>query len=153
MTMRKTSRLVVPLLTTLASFVIPFAAAAQTGINVPYLQSYSTSISDIVNKVLVPLLLAIAFLVFLWGVYKYFIQGAASDTERETGKQFTLWSVIGFVVIFSLWGILYIIRTTLGLASTGTPPPTPTINTSPSSSSNTTSGSAVPSNVTQILPP
>lgn len=109
-----------------ATFGAPLIAAAQTGVNVTYLQGYSNSITGVINYVLVPVLMAIAFIVFLWGVYKYFILGAADEKSRTDGRQFTLWGVIGFVVILSLWGIVNIFMSTLGL-SVGTAPAYPTI--------------------------
>lgn len=109
-----------------AVFGAPFMATAQTGVNVTYLQNYSNSITGVVNGILVPVLMAIAFIVFLWGVYKYFILGAADEKSRTDGRQFTLWGVIGFVVILSLWGIVNIFMSTLGL-SVGTAPAYPTI--------------------------
>lgn len=106
--------------------VAPLFAAAQTGVNVSYLQNYSNGITGVINYILVPVLMAIAFIVFLYGVYKYFIQGAADEKSRVDGRQFTLWGVIGFVVILSLWGIVNIFMSTLGL-SVGTAPAYPTI--------------------------
>ncbi|MCR4276080.1 MAG: pilin [Candidatus Parcubacteria bacterium] len=119
--MKKIFRLVAPLV-----LMMPLFAAAQTGVNVSYLQNYSNSITGVINYILVPVLMAIAFIVFLWGVYKYFIFGAADEKSRTDGRQFTLWGVIGFVVILSLWGIVNIFMSTLGL-SVGTAPPYPTI--------------------------
>lgn len=119
--MKKIFRLVAPL-----ALMTPLMAAAQTGINVSYLQGYSNNITGVINYVLVPVLMAIAFIVFLWGVYKYFILGAADEKNRTDGRQFTLWGVIGFVVILSLWGIVNIFMSTLGL-SVGQAPPYPTI--------------------------
>jgi Type IV secretion system pilin len=110
----------------LTSFGMPFMVAAQTGVNTTYLQNYTSAILGIVNAILVPVLMAIAFIVFLWGVYKYFILGAADEKSRTDGRQFTLWGVIGFVVILSLWGIVNIFMSTLGL-SVGSAPPYPTI--------------------------
>ncbi len=71
--------------------------------------------------------MAIAFIVFLWGVYKYFIYGADNETERATGKQFVLWGIIGFVVILSVWGLVAIVSGTLGLQLGGAAPKPPTI--------------------------
>ncbi|MDO8514657.1 MAG: hypothetical protein Q7S50_03885, partial [bacterium] len=110
----------------LASFGAPLVAAAQTGVNVSYLQNYSNSITWTINYILVPVLMAVAFIVFLFGVYKYFIQGAADEKSRTDGRQFTLWGVVGFVVILSLWGIVNIFMSTLGL-SVGQAPAYPTI--------------------------
>ncbi len=74
----------------------------------------------------VPAVIAIAFLTFLWGVYKYFILGADSETDRETGKQFILWGIIGFAVIVSVWGLVWMVIYTLGIGPMAAPPP-PTI--------------------------
>src|SRR3989344_4702843 len=82
-------------------------------INPKYLQDYKTSIIWVINFILLPILVAIAFIVFLWGVYKYFILGADSDTERATGRQFALWGIIGFVVIFSVWSLVNLVSVTL----------------------------------------
>ncbi|HVB19988.1 MAG TPA: hypothetical protein VNF51_01710 [Candidatus Paceibacterota bacterium] len=101
----------------------PFLAAAQTGINVSYLQGYSNNIIGVINLVLIPPLMAIAFIVFLWGVYKYFIKGADDEKSRTDGKQFVLWGIIGFTIIVSVWGIVYILMGALGLTSTEMPQP------------------------------
>lgn len=105
----------------LASLGAPTFAAAQTGINTAYIKTYSDSIIYIINNILVPTLIALAFIVFLYGVYRYFIQGAASDADRATGRQFALWGVIGFVIIVSLWGIVNLFTSTLGLTASNVP--------------------------------
>ena len=91
------------------------------------LLGYKNNILVIINFFLVPTLIAVALITFLGGVYKYFILGAASDTERETGKQFVLWGIIGFVVIVSVWGLVAVVGTTLGLFPGSSAPPSPTI--------------------------
>jgi len=96
------------------------------GINTSYVQGYANSITSIINDILVPVLIAIAFIVFLWGVYSYFIKGADSDTERAKGRTFVLYGVIGFVCIFSVWGLVQIVKSTLNLSATNAPVP-PTI--------------------------
>ncbi|MHB8860303.1 MAG: Mbov_0395 family pilin-like conjugal transfer protein [Minisyncoccota bacterium] len=99
-------------------------------LNLTHLQSYSTAIVVIINSYIVPVLFAVAFLYFLWGVYKYFIYGADNESEREKGKQFVLWGIIGFVVILSVWGLVNMVMSTLGLESGGGSPPPPTFDTS-----------------------
>lgn len=100
---------------------------AGQGVNPYYLQEYACSIISVINGLLVPVLFAIAFIVFLWGVYKYFIFGAANETEREEGKKFVLWGVIGFVVILSVWGLVGLVGSTFGLMPGGTAPQYPTL--------------------------
>jgi hypothetical protein len=109
-----------------ASLAAPFLAGA-AGLNTTYVKGYADSVTGIINNILVPVLIAIAFLVFLWGVYKYFIQGASNDAERATGRTFVLYGVIGFVIIFSIWGIVQIFIGTLGFGTTTNSPNPPTI--------------------------
>ncbi len=97
------------------------------GINMFYLNSYAQSILAIINGLLVPVLLAIAFIVFLWGVFKYFVWGADNDTELEKGRGFVLWGVIGFVVILSVWGLVNLLGATFGLSPGGRAPAFPTL--------------------------
>lgn len=123
--MKKFSRFLIPVAVG-AAIALPLLAAAQTGININYVTPYSTGIINVINRLLVPVIIAIAFVVFIWGVYKYFIYGADNETERETGRQFVLWGVIGFVIILSLWGLVNLVMGTFGL-SVGSPPPFPTI--------------------------
>ena len=115
------------LLVLAASLATPFLAFAQTGINMTAIKSYSDNIILLINNVVVPVLFAVAFLYFIYGVYKYFILGADNDTERGTGRQFVLWSVIGFAVILSVWGLVAVVGNTFGLTPGGTPPSYPTL--------------------------
>ncbi|MDD2657549.1 MAG: hypothetical protein PHD04_02725 [Candidatus Pacebacteria bacterium] len=128
-----------------ASLVAPLIAAAQgnipTGINESLIARYSTGIINVINGVIVPVLLAIAFIVFIWGVYKYFILGAADEKSRTDGRQFVLWGIIGFVVLFSVWGLVSIVRGAFGL-ETGSSPRPPTFNTSDTSASGSTNSSS-----------
>ena len=95
--------------------------------NLQYIQEYSSSITTIINVYLVPLLLAIAFILFLWGVFNYFILGASDSEKLKQGRQFTLWGIIGFVIILSIWGLVNIVVVTLNLQSVGHAPPPPTL--------------------------
>lgn len=110
----------------LVSLATPLVVAAQTGINVGAITPYSNGIMYVINVILVPILMAIAFIVFLWGVYKYFIYEAENESEKAEGRKFAMWGVIGFVIILSLWGIVNLLMGTLGL-SVGSAPPFPTI--------------------------
>ena len=73
------------------------------------------SIPTFIDSVLVPLVFALAFIAFLWGVYTYFIAGAANEEQRETGRKFVMWSIIGFVIMLSLGGIIMVLQNSLGL--------------------------------------
>lgn len=87
-----------------------------------------TSFVDLVNTVFVPFVFAIAFIVFIWGLFKYFILGGASDDERKKGKQLVVWGIIAFFVMFSLWGIVNLLRGSFKGGFSEATPPLPTFN-------------------------
>lgn len=108
------------------------------GIDVTYIQGYANSITGIINGILVPVLISIAFIVFLWGIYKYFIKGASNESEKGEGRMFALYGIIGFVILFSVWGIVQILMGTLNLSGSTNAPKPPTFDTSGQTSSQTT---------------
>lgn len=76
------------------------------------------SITTFINDVLIPLVFAIALLVFLYGVFRYFIAsgmgGGSGDDDREEGKKMMLYSILGFVLMVSIFGIVNLIAGGLG---------------------------------------
>ena len=111
------------------TFVTPIFVAAQTsgGLNVNALVPYKNSILSIINGIIVPVLFAIAFLYFVYGVYKYFILGATEEAAKGEGRQFALWSLVGFAVILSVWGLVNVVTSTFNLSGVGAPPSYPTL--------------------------
>ena len=102
------------------------AGGAQSGnIGGSTLGAYLSSIIGFINVYLVPFLFAIAFIVFIWGVFQYFIAGGANEEQRDKGKQFVMWGIIGFVVMVSLWGLVNLITGTLNFGEGGKTPPLP----------------------------
>lgn len=91
-----------------ALYVVPVVAAAQTG-NFKELTKFFDSIRGFINGTLVPLVFAIAFLAFLWGATKYFILGGGDEGKREEGRQLMLYSIVAFVLMISIWGIVNLI--------------------------------------------
>ena len=100
---------------------------AVTAINTVYVQGYSDSIIGIINVILLPVLMAVAFIVFLYGVFKYFIYNGADSSSHEEGRTFIMYGIIGFVVILSVWGLVGILGSTLGLSPGGNAPAIPTL--------------------------
>jgi hypothetical protein len=56
----------------------------------------------------------VALVVFLWGVLQ-FIRGAANEKKRSEGKQHMMWGLVGFVIMFGVWGIINLIVNTFGI--------------------------------------
>ncbi len=69
----------------------------------------------IINYILVPLLFAVAFITFLYGVANAYILSQGDPDEIKRGHKLILWGIIGFVVMLSLWGLVNIVSNTFGL--------------------------------------
>ncbi|HCG99028.1 MAG TPA: hypothetical protein DE036_04300, partial [Actinobacteria bacterium] len=82
----------------LATLAVPLVALAQA-LNTA--SDLGSKIINIINTVLVPVLFAVAFIVFLYGAFKTFIIGANSEEVKEEGKNLMLWGLIGFFVMVS----------------------------------------------------
>ncbi len=68
---------------------------------------------------IVPMIFVLAFLFFIWGVMR-FIQ-ASDSVKKEESKKFILWGIIGLFVMTSVWGIIKIVSTTVGIDKTAVP--------------------------------
>lgn len=73
------------------------------------------TIINVINDVLIPFILAIAFLVFVWGVFQFFIAGGANDEKKEKGKSLMVYAIAGFVLILAFWGIINLLASSTGL--------------------------------------
>lgn len=81
----------------------------------------ASTILYIINSVLVPVLFAVAFIVFLYGIAKSYIFSNGEPSEVAKGHKLILWGVIGFVVMVSLWGLVNVVANTFGLGGGGAP--------------------------------
>ena len=69
----------------------------------------------LINGVAVPLLFAVAFIVFLYGVAKSYIFSRGDTDAVADGHRLILWGIIAFVVMLSLWGLVNVVASTFGL--------------------------------------
>lgn len=77
--------------------------------------SITSFIVSLIDRILVPLIFTIAFLVFIWGVFQFFFAtGSDSEEKRKEGKKFITYGIIGFFVMMSIWGIVNIFVYTFG---------------------------------------
>ena len=101
----------------LSAFAIPLVSFAAIN-NVADVGSF---IINTINGVIVPVLFAVAFIVFLWGAFTTFILGASEGAKKEEGKNLTLYGLIGFFVMISIWGLVNILTNTAGLGNNSGP--------------------------------
>ncbi len=106
---------------TFAALALPLITSAATINN---LSDVGSTVINIINNVIVPVLFAVAFIVFLWGAFQVFIVGANSEEVKEKGKNHMLWGLIGFFVMVSVWGLVNILvgTFTFGNTTQQTPP-------------------------------
>jgi hypothetical protein len=81
---------------------------------------FAAEIADIMNMVdsilgiVLPTLMVIATIVFIWGIIM-FITAAGSDDKRKEGKNLMIWGVIGLFVMVAMWGLVQVIGNTFGV--------------------------------------
>lgn len=71
-------------------------------------------IFDAVVKTLLPVIVGLAVLVILWGIFNY-IAGAGDEEKRAQAKQYIIWGIIGLFVMVSVWGLVNVLDKTLNL--------------------------------------
>lgn len=86
---------------------LPIIASAQV-------KTLSTVINTIIyylNQILV-LMIGFAVVMFIWYIIQYFIR---PDTDKKDAGTYVMYSLIGFFVILSFWGLVNILQNTFGL--------------------------------------
>lgn len=67
---------------------------------------FAGTIVTFINSTLIPLIFAVALLIFIWGMFLYFILGGGDEGKREQGKGLMLWAIIGFVMMIIIFGVV-----------------------------------------------
>ena len=91
-------------------------AYAQEGAHINAAKGVLAKIETVILFPLMSLMVAVALLVFLWGVYEY-VAGADDESARTTGKTHMLYGIIGLVVMVSAYAILKIAAGTFGVSA------------------------------------
>jgi len=82
-----------------------------------FIGSGTTGVIGVINTVVVPLIGALIFLVFIWGVVKYFFINNGGDADKlKEGREFIFWGILGIAIFFSVWGFVNLLLSTLGIA-------------------------------------
>jgi uncharacterized membrane protein YidH (DUF202 family) len=108
------------ILGTVAIFALPVVVAAQAvGLaddgSGGQFGTLLVELLDFTNKTLIPFILGIGFLVFVWGMFRYFIAGGANDEAKEQGKSLMVYATLGFVLVIVFWGIVNLVASSTGL--------------------------------------
>lgn len=117
-------------LVVLAGLVVAFPASAAVlnGGDGGAIGGAMTAILAFISGFVIPFILAIGFLMFVWGMFNYFIRGGANEEAKESGRSLIMYAIAGYVVILAFWGIVNILSNGLGLEdSLDTTPEVPTL--------------------------
>ena len=77
------------------------------------IETLITSIGRVVALAL-PIVVAIALLVFFWGLVKFiFAQG--NEESKADAKRIMLWGIIALFVMISVWGLVLFVGNALGI--------------------------------------
>jgi len=95
----------------------PLLAFAAT-VNASYVTDLITAVGNIVSA-LIPVLISIAVLIFIWGIVQFAIAG--DESQRAEGRQKMIWGVVALGVIVALWGLVALLVQIFGL-NTGEKP-------------------------------
>ncbi|MBI2046368.1 MAG: hypothetical protein HYT28_03045 [Parcubacteria group bacterium] len=78
-----------------------------------------TKVSELLNSV-IPIIITIAVIYFLWGVGKYIMSSGDSEKQEEA-RGMMIYGIIGLFVMVSVWGLVNILVQTVGLDSGAIP--------------------------------
>ncbi len=98
------------------SLLAPLFAFAQGAGNFSDIDRFVKNIITFMNGTLVPAVFALAFLVFIWGMFKTFILGGHEEETQEDGKKLMMYAIAGFVIMVSLWGIVNLLARGFGFS-------------------------------------
>lgn len=104
-----------------SALAFPLLAFAQVP-DSPIVTSGSKNLSYIIDLIIgylnqgLILLIGVAVVMFVFYVIKYFMR-PADGAERAEAGQYVMYSIIGFFVIVSFWGLVAILKNTFNLDS------------------------------------
>lgn len=79
------------------------------------IQDYLIDIGLFINGVIIPFLFALALLFFLFNVARFFVLKANDSKAREQARQLAIYGILAFVFLVSIWGIVNVIASGLGI--------------------------------------
>ena len=97
------------LLFSISLLLLPVVAFAQDDT----IEGFVGTIIELINNVLVPLVFAIAFIVFIWGIFQYFI--ASGEEGKSAGRSLMIWGLVAFFVMIAVWGLVNLLVNTFDL--------------------------------------
>ncbi|MCA9363479.1 hypothetical protein KC851_04120 [Candidatus Kaiserbacteria bacterium] len=89
--------------------LLPIVTHAQT------VHTLVRNIGKFFSNIIIPFLMAVAFLFFVFNVFRYFILGGANKDDRDKAKAQAIYGITAFVLIIIFWGIVNMFADMIGL--------------------------------------
>lgn len=86
------------------------------------LAQFFYSFIGFINFAVIPAIFALAFVMFLWGMYRLFFTTEKGKEDKKEAKAFVMYSLIGFFLMISFWGVVNLFVDSVGLGGERTPP-------------------------------
>ena len=96
-------------------FALMPAVSFGSTVNLGYFEGAVTAVGRVID-LLVPVLVALALALFIWGLV-IFITQSDNDQGRASGKQKMIWGVIALFVIVSVWGLVNLLQQLTGVGA------------------------------------
>lgn len=80
------------------------------------------AVGGLINP-LIAIVVAMALLVFFWGLAKFIFRVGGDEKAVEEGKKIMIWGLIALFVMVSVWGIIGFMQRALLLPGNNTPIP------------------------------
>ncbi len=95
---------------------------SSAGSSGPNLSSLVDSLLALINN-LIPLVIGLGLLAFLWGVAQFIRSGEGDARARDDAKWMIGAGIIGLFVMVSVWGLVNFVHATFGLNDNQLPSP------------------------------
>lgn len=90
--------------------MLPFCILVQN----PNFQMLISYVVCVINTSVIPLIFALAIVLFVWGVVQYVIN-SDEEAKKAKGRQFMIWGIIALTVMVSIWGLVAILGNTFNI--------------------------------------
>ena len=99
------------------TLALPMLASAQS---VGSIEDGFQLIINMINNYVIPLIIGLAVVYFLWGVLKYVTAGG-DEEKKGQGRDTMIYGIIAIFVVVSVWGLVNVLGGTFNLGNTQGP--------------------------------
>ncbi|MCC6290488.1 hypothetical protein IT398_00200 [Candidatus Nomurabacteria bacterium] len=105
------------------TLALPVFALAQS---VTSLEGGFATIIRLINNYIIPLIIGLGVVYFLWGVLQYVTAGG-DDEKKAAGRSTMIYGVIALFVMVSVWGLVNVLGGTFNFGGANRPTQIPTV--------------------------